>query len=223
MILNHHIYIDIHSHSFLKVEERVFRLINFIANKDQDVPAGFFSAGIHPWYISGIETMDVKQILLPLIQEERCLAVGECGLDKLRGGSPELQKTIFLEHVQLSEAVKKPLIIHAVKSSGEILQLHSIIKPYMFWIIHGFNNNGHIAMQYLKSGFFLSLSPLFFKRTDATETCRIIPADKFFLETDDSKTDIESLYQQASACMGMPMDALVKIIKENFKNCFLHG
>lgn len=223
MISDRHLFVNIHSHQFSELPENVFRVVNIIAGLDELPLSGYFSAGIHPWYISGKEASEVNRVLFPLIREARCLAVGECGLDKIRGDFPEIQKAIFLEHIYLSESIKKPLIIHAVKSSGEIVQIYSKNKPVMPWIIHGFNNPGQIALQFLKAGFYLSLGPSFFKRADAAEICRLIPNGRFFLETDDSKTDIESIYWLASACKGMPIEELIRKLKENFKNCFLHG
>ena len=67
------------------------------------VAGGLYSAGIHPWWT---EEDDVEALfvgLTQLLEHPQVVALGECGLDRLRGGSMELQEAVFCQQVTLSE------------------------------------------------------------------------------------------------------------------------
>jgi len=46
---------------------------------------------------------------------ERVVAIGEAGFDRLRGGSPAVQREAFVAQSKIAEAVGKPLVLHVVK------------------------------------------------------------------------------------------------------------
>ena len=84
--------------------------------------AGVFSVGIHPCYISGDGQEQWKQVL-ERASHPLCVAIGECGLDK-RAATPLPEQTaLFEQHIALAELLHKPLIIHCVKSYGELIGL----------------------------------------------------------------------------------------------------
>ena len=82
------------------------------------------------------------------------VAIGETGLDKRRGPSPDIQIPLFRRHIELAEAVGKPLIVHCVGAWQELLVLP---RPRVMTIIHGFRGKPELARQLTAAGFFLSL------------------------------------------------------------------
>ena len=72
-----------------------------------------FSCGIHPWYSEDSEPQ--LKYLYEIATDPRIIAIGETGLDKLKGPSLNVQIPVFKSHIELAEKLKKPLIIHAVK------------------------------------------------------------------------------------------------------------
>ena len=73
-----------------------------------------FSCGIHPWYSE--ESENQMSYLKEIVGDPRIVAIGETGLDKLKGPSYDIQIPVFKEHIVLSEKLKKPIIIHCVKA-----------------------------------------------------------------------------------------------------------
>lgn len=138
---------------------------------------GWYSAGIHPWQAdsAGDYMSWLGQVaLLPNV-----LAIGECGLDKLRGPSLDIQLPVFTTQIELSERVGKPLIIHNVKCTDQLIALRRKFKPRQEWIIHGFRGGPEQARQLLAHGFSLS-----FGKHYNRAAFDLTPADRRYSETD---------------------------------------
>ncbi len=56
-----------------------------LASKYENV---FFAAGVHPYELEGFD----EKILRAYLQDEKCVAVGECGLDYFRFKSEDLKE-----------------------------------------------------------------------------------------------------------------------------------
>ncbi|MBP5630243.1 MAG: TatD family hydrolase, partial [Bacteroidaceae bacterium] len=116
---------------------------------DQDVVAvvdGRDTWGIHPWKAD-------EKFVVPDLSGK--LAIGECGLDGLRGPSMEVQEKVFLQQIALSEELGKPLIIHCVKAFDQILRLRKELKPKQSWMLHGFRGKPQQLRSLLDAGFFV--------------------------------------------------------------------
>ena len=165
---------DIHTHD----KSRTDAIINIYPH-EQPIEGAYHSVGIHPWHTSNVddETITRLQSLAALPQ---VLAIGETGLDALKGASIEFQTEIFRLHVSLSEQYQKPLIIHCVKAFNEIIALKKELRPTMPWIIHGFRGKPQLATQLLNNGFYISLGKHF-----NPDTAAIIPHDRLFHESDE--------------------------------------
>ena len=211
-------FIDIHTHT-LKRGNWV-QILNCFPEQsaDQNVFSGektFFSAGLHPWYIpdNPEKLAAALACLRDLAQSPRCLALGESGLDKLKGADPELQLKVFKEHIRLAETFGKALIIHCVRSYHEIIRLKKTEKPRYPWIIHGFRGNLTIAEQLLHHDFFLSFGSSLLNSPPLQQVFIRVPLKKLFLETDDSDCKITDLYQKASEIRNTPISQLTREIR----------
>lgn len=147
----------------------------------------YYSAGIHPWHITEADAADWV-LLDAMATNEQVVAIGETGLDAVRGASAEEQEKAFFRHIMLSERVGKPLIIHAVKTHDRIMAMHRKIQPLQPWIIHGFRGKPQLARELLRHGFYISLGEHF-----NAETAAIIPDDRLFYETDESRLPINEI------------------------------
>lgn len=145
--------------------------------------AGHFSIGVHPW--RSAEAAKLWPMVEAVAADKRIVAIGECGIDRLRGADIKLQQELFMRHARLAERVGKPLIIHCVKAWGELLGAYSDIKPSQPWIIHGFRGGPALAHQLLDAGMHISLGEHFNLATAA-----IIPDDRLHIETDCSTLPI---------------------------------
>lgn len=147
----------------------------------------YLSAGIHPWNTKNADIEDIKA-LAEVAENNRIVAIGECGIDKLRGADLDKQKAVFIAHAALSERLKKPMIIHCVKAYQEILALKRDLTPTQTWVIHGFRGNGILAQQLLDKGIRLSFGEKF-----NPEALKAAGAENLLIETDDSDTPIEDI------------------------------
>ena len=173
--------IDIHTHCNYPQQGAIVSLSPTQYDKDKNP---ICSVGIHPW-----DSIDVTNQTLSLLKELSTLpnvvAIGECGIDRLRGADIESQTTLFEQHIQLSEDVKKPLIIHAVKCADIILSLHRQYNPTQTWIIHGYRGNDTTAQQYLKRGIELSYGEKFNSRA-----LSITPLEQLWIESDEPTVQV---------------------------------
>lgn len=144
-------------------------------------PGLSYSVGIHPWNVMpGTPINRWLQSLEQLASRPEVTAVGECGLDRLRGDFA-LQQDVFRKQALLAERFHKPLIIHCVKAQAELLRFHKELHLHVQWTVHGFRGNASAARQLLAAGFDLS-----FSRHFQPEAVRACPPDRLHIETDDS-------------------------------------
>ncbi len=211
-------FIDIHTHK-KQLSENVFSVANkYPVSLDFTSP---FSIGIHPWFINKNKIEAELIILAKKLQHKNCVALGECGLDKVIKTDFELQKTVFKKQIQLSEKYQKPLIIHCVKAYQDIVELKKELKPTQVWLVHGFNKNWQVAQSLLKNGILLSFGTAMINHKKLQEVVAKVPLEKLFLETDDKDDAIVEVYVKVAKLKGVPLEILQQKIQENFKQLFL--
>lgn len=138
-----------------------------------------WSAGIHPWDADKA-TPAMLDVLRRRVAEPQVVAVGEAGLDRVKGPSLDVQEEMFKAQARIADEAAKPLIIHAVRTIPEIIRLHKELKPKVAWIIHGFRGGPEAARQLLaRPGIYISLGSRY--RADAEA---VIPPDRLLRESD---------------------------------------
>lgn len=183
------------------------------------------SYGIHPWWFDDPHDPDFTtqqlRYLERLLQEHRLTAIGETGIDKLHPNTLEQQLHAFEQQIKLSEENHKPLIIHNVKGTPEILQIQKKLHPKQLWIIHGFNGNQEEVRQLVGHGICLSLGEsLFHENRKIVASIKSIPLDHLFLETDTSGYRIEEVYLRAAELLEIPLEDLKAHLFETFMRRF---
>jgi len=179
---------DVHTHNIKAGSDAIINI-----EPGQSLPPeGIYSTGVHPWRSSEAE------ILWPYVEkmavEPRIVAIGECGLDRLRGADMNIQTELLQLHALLAENTGKPLIIHCVRAWAELIALRRNLKPAQPWIVHGFRGNPQLAMQLLDAGMHISLGEHF-----RPETAAIIPRGRLHVETDCSPLSIDEIAQSVAA------------------------
>ncbi|SEE25161.1 TatD DNase family protein [Tenacibaculum sp. MAR_2010_89] len=212
-------FIDIHTHATKQCPE-ILSIINIYPNNI--VPKNNpFSIGIHPWYITENNLqLDFKNVEQKLYAKN-CLAIGECGLDKLSKTNYNLQISVFKKHILLSEKYNKPLIIHCVKAFNDIIHLKKEHKPQQQWIIHGFNKNKQIANDLIKNNIIISIGASFLRKEKLQNTIKEIPVENIFLETDDSNEPIKNIYNKFAQIKEKDLSIVKQKITENFNRIFI--
>jgi TatD DNase family protein len=207
-------YIDIHTHRHQAIPD-VIALWNKYEHFDRLEKGQTYSLGVHPWYINDADLQ--LQQLESHVSAPEVLALGECGLDALCTTDMALQKKVFARQVQLANQYRKPLIIHCVRAFPETLSLLKDAEvPVIF---HGFNNKQALAESVLDQGHYLSFGKAVLNPASvAAAILATVPADRFFLETDDAQsTDIKEIYHTASFIRKTGQDAIILQLQKNFQ------
>lgn len=178
---------------------------------------GIFSIGVHPW---NCETYpNVKLELDYLSSEKQCLAIGEIGLDKLKGPDIEAQKNVFIAQLKLAEDKNLPVIIHCVRAWNELKAIKKEVNPSQQWIFHGFTKSG-ILSEVLNEKIMISIGAAILSNKKLQESISMIPNDRLFLETDDQDVPIEMIYEKVSELKKLTLQELEACIEHNFKRVF---
>ena len=177
----------------------------------------YLSLSLHPWYLTPDNMEPQLEWIEKNLGRENVLAIGEAGLDKVCAVPLSLQIEAFRKVIGIAEAHRRPLIIHAVRTSNEIIRLKHEIQPAQPWIIHGFRGKPELMEDYVRHGFYLSFGEKY--QTGALEA---VPIERMFLETDESSVGIDLLYAQAARVRNTSYEALRQAISNNVSNVFFN-
>lgn len=210
-------YINTHTH--LQLYDASIEVVNL--NLDSTDKPNHYSYGLHPWYIDESTYENYIRKLEIKADEKRCIAIGECGLDKLSKVDFKLQEKAFVEQIRIANHYKKPLIIHCVKAFNELINCLNHNDNQVPVIIHGYNNNENIARVLLDNGCFFSFGKaLLGYESNAAKTIINIGRKNFFLETDDADISIKYIYRKASELLGIDEEILKQQVQSNFETIF---
>jgi TatD DNase family protein len=211
-------FIDHHTHS-KRCDNSIIEVISLHDHQERD--CFYFTRGFHPWWTFELLTQDqISYLSDQYLKEANCLAIGECGLDKLKGADLEMQEQIFIQQIQVANAYDAPLVVHCVRAYDRIIRLRKM-HAKTDWVIHGFVRNAVLANQLIDAGFYLSVAPHHEMQPSFAETLRSIPMDRLFIETDSSTAhDIVDRYQLFASVRNMELEAVKKSVFNNFKNFY---
>ena len=146
------------------------------------------TAGYHPHNAKDWNSSSYSE-LLSLLNNDRVKAVGECGLDFNRNFStPEVQHTVFMNHISLAKEKKLPLFVH---ERDAFHQMHNILKNNIEdcknIVVHCFTGTKNALIDYLDLGVYIGLTGWICddrRGKHLRDFIHIIPDDKLLIETD---------------------------------------
>lgn len=202
--------LDIHTHHPQPYPQGV---INVTVEDFSPVEGQLYSVGIHPWDTSEAVAEERLSLLEKLAAHPQIVAIGECGVDLLKGGPMFRQLQLLKRHIEISEAVKKPVIMHVVKGSDIIMGLKRDLQPEQQWIIHGFRGKPQLAEALLSAGIHLSFGPRY-----NIDTVKSMPVGRILAETDDSPMTIDEVIASLSEAVGRDLlpeikDATARVLR----------
>jgi len=200
------LYINVHSHQ-TEILPGVRTVQNLYKNFPSVSEPGFFSVGLHPWFVEEETWPDVFEEMKNWSREQSVVAIGETGLDKVCTTDMQLQEKIFAAHIRWANETAKPLIVHCVKAHAEVMQLLAAEKNQVPVIFHGFNKSKELALQLVSRGYYLSFGKAI-ERAVMADVLSALPIGQVFLETDKSDVTIQQLYTMAASAFQIPEDSL---------------
>jgi TatD DNase family protein len=148
----------------------------------------YFSVGMHPYDMKNFS----EELIREYSQDEKCVAIGECGLDYFRLPENEdekekeikLQKEVFREHIRLANELEKPLIVHVRNASHDARVILEQEKS-KGGVLHCYNADDEL-LPLAKRGFYFGIGGvLTFKNArKLVEVLPKIPKEKLLIETD---------------------------------------
>jgi TatD DNase family protein len=151
-------------------------------------PNVWCSVGTHPHNAHEELHVTVDE-LVRLSAHPRCVAIGEAGLDYFYDNAPrESQATGLRRHIAASRITGLPLVIHSRQADADmaaILEEESRAGAFPF-VLHCFTAGIDLAQRALALGGYISLSGIvtFKNSQEIQEVARIVPADRYLVETD---------------------------------------
>ena len=211
-------FFNLHTHHYTNQPD-ILELVNQYPHEFNNLVPNY-SIGIHPWYIVEDRIEADFEFLESKLTDEKCLAIGECGLDKRIAISMDLQQNIFEKHLALAEKHQKPVIIHCVAAFQELIAIKKNRNVSVPMIVHGFSKNELVAKELLANGFYLSFGKWLILNPELEVVFQSVPNDRFFLETDTIAKEIQEVYALAAKYKGLDVNTLEEIITRNFKTVF---
>ena len=123
--------------------------------------------------------------LRTLLKHKNIVALGEIGLDYFKMYQPaELQRQVFEKQIQLAMELDLPLVVHDRDAHEDCFQMLKKYAPKKV-VFHCFSGDVQFAEKILNEGWYISITGVItYKNNTLHDVVRILPKEKFFIETD---------------------------------------
>ena len=144
----------------------------------------YCAVGFHPEDINKADESYLTKIK-ELAKHEKCVAIGEIGLDYYWvKDNKEEQKRFFEEQLTLANELDLPVIIHSRDAHNDTLEILKKHKPK--GVLHCFSGSVEVMNEALKLGMYIGLGgAVTFKNARVPlEVAKSVPLERLLLETD---------------------------------------
>lgn len=196
----------------------------------------YAAAGIHP-HEAQQAPADYLTQLQALLEQPKCIALGEIGLDYHYDFSPrDVQRRVFAEQLTLALAMDKPVIIHDREAHQDTMQAIAAHRGALRGVMHCYSGSLEDAKRYLNLGFYISFAgPLTFKNANKLrEVAAYVPMDRVLCETDspylapvpvrgkrNDPQHVAHVVRMLAEIKGISFEQAALVTMENGKNLFL--
>jgi TatD DNase family protein len=152
----------------------------------EDFPQVYAAIGRHPNSATGFDDADFAE-LEALASHEKCIAIGETGLDYYRDYAPaEDQRRAFVAQIELARSTDKPLVIHTRAADDETLELLDAEAGGLRVILHCFSMSARVQECLSHDQWWLSFAgnSTYPKAADLRDAALRVPAERLLVETD---------------------------------------
>ena len=199
------------------------------------------TAGFHPHVAESFDE-NARASVRALASEDKCVAIGETGLDFNRNlSAPKIQLEVFEDHLKLAAELGKPLFLHQRDAHPEFIALlRQYREQIVGGVVHCFTDNQQALEDYIALDMYIGITGWVCderRGTDLQTLVGLIPSDRLLIETDspyllprtirpkpktrrnEPKHLVEVLYM-LSRCCGRPAEQLAIETCENAKRLF---
>ena len=178
-----------------------------------------YSIGLHPWSLPLAERLSdlIDQMRSLLASTPQIVAVGECGIDKVRSNASLAEQRAWLEaQLRLACQLHRPILLHTVRAWSETIEIRRELAqefdqlPPM--VLHGFRARGEVAQMMLHQGFALS----FGRHYDLAALQLAYEANALLVETDElpqgltHREALAEIYTHLATALAITPEALAE-------------
>lgn len=151
----------------------------------EDFPQVYVAVGRHPNSARGFDEADLAE-LRALASHERCMAIGESGLDFYRETAPAAdQERAFAAQIALARELAKPLVIHSRAAEQQTLDQLAAEAEGVSVVMHCFSMPDRLE-ECLSRGYAISFAGnvTYPSAGELAEAARRVPEESILVETD---------------------------------------
>jgi TatD DNase family protein len=200
-----------------------------------------FAAGNYPSEVEKDSVYNLISSLDTIISDAgssnyKISAIGEIGLDMYWNyGTKKQQMELFEGQIELANKYNIPVLIHNREADSDIIEILNQTAPAAGGIMHCFSSDYCTAKKLLDMGLNISFAGniTYKKNTILREVAEKIPVNSIFVETDSPYLSPQKVrgklnhpghigftYQTIADCRKIPVEKLIKDIKNNFIRLF---
>lgn len=148
----------------------------------------FSTAGMHPHHASDYNTKS-DVLIRKLIEDERCVAVGECGLDYFRNLSPRnAQIEAFESQLEIAIDTGSPVFLHQRDAHDDFVDILEPRLPKLSRAVaHCFTGESESLREFVALGLYIGITGwICDERRGAhlKDIVSAVPDDRLMIETD---------------------------------------
>ena len=205
--------IDFHTHQLNASDA----LISVSPQQFDPQPDKWYSVGFHPWQPLNELTERDFDLLAHCARHPQVLAIGETGMDRLCGNDLDIQAAVFIRHLLLASTVGKPVVVHSVRTSQDILtERRKAGLTDVILAIHGMRANANVARTLLDEGCYISIGPRF-----NPDTLLVTPLDRLLIETDDTLVSIDEVATRVASVLHLSPEDIKKTAAGNARRLLI--
>ncbi len=196
----------------------------------------YFTSGVHPGSSIDFDLKDLA-VIEELAKNDKCLAIGECGLDyHYEGYNKAKQFEVFESQIMLANKLNKPLVVHARDACKDTVDILTANKNYLTngFLMHCFSESIETAKIMLDLGGYFSFGGVVtYKNAKRIDVVKQIPIDRLLIETDapylspepfrgklNEPKNVAVTYKFISENLGYDLQDFSNIIEDNFNRLF---
>ncbi|GAB3476948.1 TatD family hydrolase [Marinomonas epiphytica] len=162
--------------------------------------------GLHPYFLDTADDTQLSKLGWQC-EEFNSIAVGEIGLDFWPGAVDEpIQTRFFKAQLNIANALKLPVIIHARKSYDQVLKY--LRQCYFSYggVVHAFNGSLVQAKRFRELGFVMGIggTVTYPRAQKAQRVLSALENDDFVLETDSPDMPLHGFQGQVNTPLAIP-------------------
>ncbi len=154
-----------------------------IAKKHEQI---FCTIGVHPHVAKDFDLAKDPERMRQIAAEEKCVAIGEIGLDYHYMNSPkDTQQRVFEKQLALAKELDLPAVVHCREAVGDLWTLINHVKPAKL-VVHCCTETWADIERFVAAGYFLSFTGIAtYPKSDAIRgVIRHCPMSQLMIETD---------------------------------------